>query len=309
MNPRWWRLLRVVGSIAMLALLVMILPSGSLRAALGQASPQVLVVALTVFVSCHLAAALKWRMLMGRLGDVSVTKAFRAHFTGLVGNLSPLGMIGGDIVRATVAISGSARPAAIMVTSIVDRVVDTVALLVLTVIGFVWIGGQSAIGRAVLWGGLALVSAGVVMAAVVWLWLRRTDNPRFAGFREASQLLVDEPGLIARALLLSVSIQGVLISANAYIGANVGVESSFGAWLVAWPAAKLAAYIPIGIAGIGIRETALIALLRPLGGAPGPVLAAGLLWDGILIVGALAGWFVLCVLPGLRPAIRRFQNS
>jgi uncharacterized membrane protein YbhN (UPF0104 family) len=308
MNPRRWRVLRVVGSIAMLAFLVMILPAGSLRAALGNTSPQVLAVVLTIFVVCHLAAALKWRMLMGQLGDVSVTKAFRAHFTGLVGNLSPLGMIGGDIVRATVAINGSARPASIMVTSVVDRAVDTAALLILTLIGFLWIGGQSDIGRAVLWGGLALVTAGVLASGVAWVLLRRADNPRLAGFRAASQLLVDEPGLIAGALLLSVSIQGVLISANAYIGANLGVESSLGAWLVAWPAAKLAAYIPIGIAGIGIRESAMVALLGPLGGAAGPVLAASLLWDGVLIVGAVVGWFALCVLPGLRPAARRFQN-
>ena len=308
MNPRWWRALRVLGSVAMLALLVTILPAGSLRAALGQASPLVLAVTLTAFILCHLAAALKWRMLMGRHGDVSVAKAFRAHFTGLVGNLSPLGMIGGDLVRAGVAINGSGRPAAIVVTSIVDRVVDTIALMVLTLIGFVWIGGQSATGAVVLWGGVTLLVVGVAASGVVWVLLRRTTSARLAGIRDASQVLVEEPGLIARALLLSVTIQGFLISANAYIGINVGVESSFGAWLMAWPAAKLAAYIPIGIAGIGIRESAMIALLRPLGGAPGPVMAAGLLWDAVLIVGAVAGWLVLCVLPGFRPPLRRFQN-
>jgi len=139
--------------------------------------------------------------------------------------------------------------------------------------------------------------------------LRRTVSARLAGVRDASQVLVEQPGLIVRALLLSVTIQGSLISANAYIGINVGVGSSFGAWLMAWPAAKLAAYLPIGIAGIGIRESAMIALLRPLGGAPGAVMASGLLWDAVLIVGALAGWLVLCVLPGLRPAMRRrFQT-
>jgi uncharacterized membrane protein YbhN (UPF0104 family) len=108
---------------------------------------------------------------------------------------------------------------------------------------------------------------------------------------------------------MSVTIQGVLISANAYIGVSVGVGSSFGAWLMAWPAAKLAAYLPVGIAGIGIRESAMIALLRPLDGAPGPVMASGLLWDAVMILGAVAGWLVLCILPGLRPSmLRRFQT-
>lgn len=309
MNQSWWRVLRILGSIAMLAILITFLPSGSLGAALRQASPRVLAVTLTAFFLCHLAAALKWRMLMGRHADVTVIKAFRAHFTGLVGNLSPLGMIGGDIVRAGVAVTGSAKPAAIIVTSIVDRIVDSVALLVLTFIGFVWIGGHSTTGALVLWGSLALLVVGFGLLAVVLLLLRRTRGARLAGIRDASKVLVEQPGLIAQALLLSVAIQGSLISANAYIGVNVGVGSSFGAWLMAWPAAKFAAYLPIGIAGIGIRESAMIALLRPLGGAPGPVMASGLLWDAVLIVGAVVGWMVLCVLPGFRPAmLRRFQT-
>lgn len=305
MSQRWRRVLRVAGSIAILAVLVTVLPSGSLRSALAEASSGVLAVALITFFLCHLAAALKWRMLMGRTGDVSVRKAFRAHFTGLVGNLSPLGMIGGDIVRAGVALNGSSQPATIMVTSIVDRIVDTGALLVLTLVGFVWIGGRSATAEAVLWGGLALLVVGVGAAvAAAWV-LRRSGGARLAGIREALGVLVERPGLIVRALLMSVTVQGALIAANAYIGSAVGVESSFGAWLMAWPAAKIAAYLPIGIAGIGVRESAMIALMRPLGGAPGPVLAAGLLWDGVLIAGAVLGWLVLCVLPGLRPAVLR----
>jgi uncharacterized membrane protein YbhN (UPF0104 family) len=309
MTPRWRRALRLVGSLAILALLVAFLPAGALKSAFAQASPKPIAVAMTVFVLCHLAAALKWRMLMGRNRDLSVVRAFRAHFTGLVGNLTPLGMIGGDIVRAGVAINGSSQPATIMVTSIVDRIVDTGALLVLTLIGFVWIGGHSAVGEAVLWGGLGLVSLGIVGAFVGFSILKRSRHPKLASVRDAAQMLVQRPGLIARALIMSISVQGGLILANAYIGTSVGVESSLGAWFLAWPAAKIAAYLPIGIAGIGVRESAMIALMKPLGGAAGPVLASGLLWDAVLIVGAVVGWFVLCVLPNLGiGSFRRLQT-
>jgi uncharacterized membrane protein YbhN (UPF0104 family) len=247
-------------------------------------------------------------MLMGRAGDLSIMRAFKAHFTGLVGNLTPLGMIGGDIVRAGMAINGSSQPATIMVTSVVDRIVDTGALVVLTLIGFIWIGGHSAVGETVLWAGLALMLAGAAAGGVGLAFLKRTRHPKLAGFRDASEMLVAHPGLIARALLLSISVQGALILANAYIGMSVGVESSLAAWFLAWPAAKIAAYLPIGIAGIGVRESAMIALMQPLGGAAGPVLASGLLWDAVLIVGAVVGWFLLCVVPGLRVGfLRRAQ--
>lgn len=308
MSPGARRAVRVVGSVALLAAVVVVLPAGSLRAALAQASPTVLVIALTTFLLCHLAAAFKWRMLMGPTADLSYAKAVRAHFSGLVGNLSPLGMIGGDIVRAGVAISGSAQPSTIMVTSVVDRIVDSIALVVLAVTGFLWIGGRSSTALVVLWGGVAVSVAGVAVLLIGQSLLKKSGSVRLAGLREALEMLTAQPALIARALLLSILIQGSLITANAYIGVSVGVESSLGAWLLAWPAAKFAGYLPIGVAGIGVRETALIALLRPFGGAAGAVMAAGLLWDAVIIVGALSGWLMLSALSGLRPTLlRRIQ--
>lgn len=301
--------LRVGGSVILLAAVIMMLPAGELGRALRQASPSVLAIAVAAFVLCHVAAAFKWRMLMGRSTDVSFAKAVRAHFTGLVGNLSPLGMIGGDLVRAGVAINGSTQSSAIMLTSVVDRMVDTAALMVLALAGFLWIGGRSTTAVAVLWGGFAVSVAGVGVLLAAHALLKRTHNVRLAGMRDAFNVLMKHPALLARALVLSVLIQGTLITANAYIGASVGVESSFAAWLLAWPVAKFAAYLPIGVAGIGVRETALVALLGPFGGAAGPVLAAGLLWDAVLIVGSVGGWLILWVQRATPPTgLRRIQT-
>ena len=303
------RAVRVVGSAALLAGIIALLPAGALSAAFAQASASVLTIALVTFLLCHVAAAFKWRMLMGRSADLTYLSAVQAHFSGLVGNLSPLGMIGGDLVRAGVAINRSAQPSTIMLTSVVDRIVDSIALVVLAMIGFLWIGGRSTAALVVLGGGAAVSGVGVGVLLLAQSVLRRSHNVRLAGIRDALEMLAAQPGLIARALLLSIVVQGSLITANAYIGASVGVESSFGAWLLAWPAAKLAGYLPIGVAGIGVRETALIALLRPFGGAAGAVMAAGLLWDAVIIAGAISGWLMVCVLPHRRlTLLRRIQT-
>jgi uncharacterized membrane protein YbhN (UPF0104 family) len=232
---------------------------------------------------------------------VSVLKAFRAHFSGLVGNLTPLGVVGGDMVRAGVVLSASTRPGAVVVTSVVDRMVDTTALLVLAAVGFVWSDGSPATAATVLIAGSALLIVGLTVAAGGYLWLRRTDSPRFAAVREAANVIARQPTLIARSLLLSTLVQFAFVSASAYIGADVGVDCSFAAWLVAWPASKIIAYVPVSVAGIGIRETALIALLRPFGGDPGAVMAAGLIWQGVFISGALAGWFGWALVPERAP--------
>lgn len=289
------RALRVGGSIVLLAAVILMLPRGELVGALRQTSLRVLAVAMTVFALCHVAAAYKWRMLMGRATDVPWSRAVRAHFTGLVGNLSPLGMIGGDFVRAGVAINGSNQSSAIMLTSVVDRIVDTTALMILALSGFAWIGGRSATAGIVLLGGVIVSIGAIAVLLTAHALLRRTRNVRLAGMRSAFDMLLKDPGVIARALVLSVLIQGALITVNAYIGASVGVDTPFAAWLLAWPAAKVAGYLPIGIAGFGVRETALVALMAPFGGAAGPVLAAGLLWDAVLIVGSVSGWLLLSI--------------
>jgi uncharacterized membrane protein YbhN (UPF0104 family) len=58
-------------------------------------------------------------------------------------------------------------------------------------------------------------------------------------------------------------------------------------WLFAWPLAKLAALLPLTQGGIGVREAALVALLAPFGAAGTLVLAAGLVWEGVIVAGGL----------------------
>ncbi|HEY5563992.1 MAG TPA: flippase-like domain-containing protein, partial [Rhodothermia bacterium] len=166
MSPRWRRALRAVLSIAIVWVVIAILPSGSLQSALAQASPATLAVAFVVHFLAHMVAALKWRMLMGPDVELSAAKAFKAQFSGLMGNISPLGVIGGDIIRASVAISESGRASTIMLTSIVDRVVDTTALLVLTLIGLLLIPGGSDVIATMFRGRLALFATGLVLVAV-----------------------------------------------------------------------------------------------------------------------------------------------
>ena len=72
MNRTAVRALRIGASIALLAAVIAVLPRGELTAAFRQASLRVLGLATLVFVLCHVAAACKWRLLMGRDTDVTV---------------------------------------------------------------------------------------------------------------------------------------------------------------------------------------------------------------------------------------------
>jgi len=79
-----------------------------------------------------------------------------------------------------------------------------------------------------------------------------------------------------------------------------GLKVPMRVWLFAWPLAKLAAVLPLTQGGIGVREAPLVTLLTPFG-APGTVvLAAGLLWEAIVICGGLIAGAVALLL-GRRP--------
>ena len=58
--------------------------------------------------------------------------------------------------------------------------------------------------------------------------------------------------------------------------------------------------VPISIAGLGVREASLAALLSPLGANPAKVVAVGLLWQTILFAGGLIGGLTLLILAKLK---------
>ncbi|MEO2049271.1 MAG: hypothetical protein ABGX16_22155, partial [Pirellulales bacterium] len=59
-----------------------------------------------------------------------------------------------------------------------------------------------------------------------------------------------------------------------------------------WPLAKLAALMPVTMAGLGVRESALILLMQPFGAEASSVAAASLLWQTILFAGGFIGGMV-----------------
>jgi uncharacterized membrane protein YbhN (UPF0104 family) len=50
------------------------------------------------------------------------------------------------------------------------------------------------------------------------------------------------------------------------------------------------ALVPVSAAGIGIREAAIVMLMRPFTKAPDAVMACSLLWQGLLFAGGFIGW-------------------
>jgi uncharacterized membrane protein YbhN (UPF0104 family) len=106
----------------------------------------------------------------------------------------------------------------------------------------------------------------------------------------AGAVLAQRPMLPLACFALSLSVQTMFVLINVRFGAAVGADIPLAGWLVAWPLAKLVALLPVSLAGLGVREAALVAFLRPYGAPAALVTAAGLLWQSVLFAGGLVGW-------------------
>jgi uncharacterized membrane protein YbhN (UPF0104 family) len=137
--------------------------------------------------------------------------------------------------------------------------------------------------------------AGIVVLAALSIFLQRAllqgRSIRFrrqlARLRRALRRVSRRPFILLFGWLAGTLIQATFLILTVRLAVACGLVLPLRVWLFAWPLAKLAAVLPLTQGGIGVREAALVALLAPFG-APGYlVLAAGLVWEGIIIAGGL----------------------
>jgi glycosyltransferase 2 family protein len=301
---------RVLVSTAVLALLLLLLPWDDVRAAAARMTAGLYVGALAVFIAGHALGAVKWRTLVAashggaRLGAGDTAGCYGA---GLFANLFLPTVVGGDVIRATLAARSLGRPEAVILGSVADRLVDF-ASLGLLITGGALVAGAELTGRTLPVAGLLGFA---LLAAAAWLvpQLLRATVPRLPRRvrRRARRMLVAvrrvarRPAAALSALALSLLMQGVFILVSARLGAAVGAHAPLWAWFIAWPLAKVAAMLPVTLGGLGVRDAALAGLLVPWGVPAAYGVVASLAWNAVNIGGALlggvAGWL-------LRPVAR-----
>jgi glycosyltransferase 2 family protein len=299
-------LLRWIAALAVLALLFHFLPFAPLRAALSRLPGTRFLAALIGYLLAHTIGVFKWRMVVNAAGaDLDFSTSAQCYTGGLFGTLFLPSIIGGDAVRLAVGLRRSPRPASVLAGNITDRFLDVTALATLALTGIFLLPGSLPAGwQAAARHRLLIFGAIAVGAALLLLILRRPIlrgrsvrfRRRLGRFRYGLRSVSRRPHVLVFGWMLGLLIQGSFLTLNALLGISCGLILPFRAWLLAWPLAKLAALLPITQGGIGVREAALVALLAPFG-APGPlVLAAGLVWEGVIISGGLVGGLIALIL-------------
>jgi glycosyltransferase 2 family protein len=289
------------GSALVLILLFRFLPGRQVWHALGALPARLWILVLAGYLAAHCIGVAKWRLMVNVAGaGLSVPQAARCYSAGLFGSLFLPSLIGGDLVRAGLALRLGRSKAGALLGSLLDRFIDFTALVILAGVGALLVpGALEERGRRIflLLGAGALLGAAAVAAVIALLPVRKFSfrmKRRLVRVRRAARSIARQPRAMLAALSLGIAAQLAFISLSILLAEACGLHLRFHVWLFAWPLAKISAAVPITQGGIGVREAALAALLLPFGAPAVLAVAASLAWEAIVISGALlAGIFSL----------------
>lgn len=295
-RPNVKTLIKVAVSVSLLLALVLMTDVYAVGRAMLSVGPLLWVGSLGLYLAGHVISAQKWRRLAAP--ELSRFHSLRAHFSGLAANLALPGAASGDIVRAGVAMQSGRERALIAVGSLADRIIDTFGLLILAFAGWLL---ATPLADHVAWP--AVLAGSCILGVVLFLLAKPCTQGALRFFERRSGkvsgliakmlksvlALLGSPIQLLTCLAISLFVQGLFIGISATIGMAAGINVSLFVWVFAWPLSKLVATLPISMGGIGIREASLAGLMVPFGADPALVVASGLVWQSIVIVGALLG--------------------
>jgi len=289
--------LRWLAAAAVIGVLLRFLPLHLLAEAIRRVPITTFLAIVLGYLCAHTVGIAKWRMVVNAAGaQLDFPTSAQCYAGGLFGTLFLPSIIGGDVVRLAVGLRRSPNPAAVLAGNVADRFIDVAAQGGLVLVGLLLLPGAlpaSLQGQAR--KAMFYFVAAFAMLILLSLFLYRPllggrsfhFRRRLARLRHALRSVSGAPHILLGAWLMGTAIQTAFLVLTAKLAESCGLFLPLRDWFFAWPLAKLAAVLPLTQGGIGVREAALVGLLSPFGAAPHLVLAAGLVWEAVVITGGL----------------------
>jgi hypothetical protein len=299
--PGWRFWLRIVVSVALLAVLVARAPSpGDMLPRQHHLLTAILLAAavLTTLLGVVLSAW-RWQRVLAVFDAPVPLRRLVGHYLAgqFVGNVLP-STIGGDVLRVSRASTTVGSSAIAFGSVVLERLTGFVALPLLVFAGFALRPSIFDVERAWFAFSIAGVTLGI-LAAIVWI----AGHPRLAGrfierqnwmrFVGAVHLGVDrlrrEPRQTVPVLGTALVYQVSVVASVALIFRTLDLPIPLAATLAYVPAVAMLQVLPLSFNGLGVREGALVLFLSPWGVSHAQAIAAGLLWFSATLAVSMLG--------------------
>jgi uncharacterized membrane protein YbhN (UPF0104 family) len=282
---------------------------GKLYEVLRRVSPLDFVYLCLLYTGGQLISSVKWAVLLRHAGiKRRYMECLRAYFLGMFFNSFGLGTVGGDVARAVAIKPEKGERAAAFATVIADRVHG---LGVLLTIGAVSIAAV----RPPVLGAYAGEVAAVSVVAMLIGWFIGPKGlvfvcERLGKFTELARRIAcafpTRPRTFLLATVLSVIFHCSQLFLHLLFASTLAVKLSLSYIFATIPIANAASALPISIQGLGVRESAYLALLSPIGISPEICVAFGALW--FFTTQVVSGIGALIIAPGLLTGRKQIEE-
>lgn len=257
--------------------------------------------ALTAF--SFFVASARWKIL---IPEVAYGRLLRYSLIAQFYSVLLPGQIAGEAVKAWRISRGVASGPKLAASVVIDRVIGLIALLVIATWGI--LAAQDGRSRALL---IPIVSLAVALVAGMFALASprvfrlcshasHLAGTRFPRLRHiAGQLLMlltgwrdytRAPLRLLGAFFLGIIFQLLTVSIYAWLAGSLGIHLNIHHWMWIAGVTSIAMLLPLSIAGIGLREGALVALLANFGVPGESSLALSLGVFLLMLLAAAAGW-------------------
>jgi uncharacterized membrane protein YbhN (UPF0104 family) len=266
--------------------------------ALGRSDVRYVALALLVVTSAHVPAALAWKRLTDVQGlRLTVVRVHLLYALGMFFASFTPGGLGSDVVRTLRLQQSTNRGVEAAVSVLAARLLSLVALVVIVVPASLTrerapVPTSVTVALVVLLVGVLVL--GVFRETVFALGKRvvpfltsplRMVGAALGAFRRAPAALIAAGALLAAHHLLAAASLGLLTVA---VGAHVGFADVLALGLLA----RLVAFLPISVGGVGVYEAGVVLLLGSVGVPPSDAVAVAILQRAVEIAVPLAGGVV-----------------
>ncbi|MCP3854377.1 MAG: flippase-like domain-containing protein [Actinomycetia bacterium] len=304
-RSRWWALpLRLLISAALLAFLAVRIQDFETAELLPEWSSdngRWLALAAALTFAAFGLAALRWQQVLASLDRPARLSRLISHtFAGqVISNVLPT-TIGGDVLRVRRLARDNGDPHTSFASVILERLTGWIVLPLFTIVGLGVNSGFRGLGWPTRLAGLTAVVTLVILAGIFVLGANETLGRRLVhgqGWRRS--LTAIHLGIVrirnrrtAPITILSAgaAYQGMLILAAFCAAQALDIDEAGLTFMLAFfPAVLILQVLPIGIGGLGIRETTLVIFLSPLGVADERAIAFGLTLHLLTLTVSLVG--------------------
>ena len=284
-----WFAVKVVVSVGLLALLLAQVSLGDAFDALNGLSWSSFAAAVAIVIVAH---AVNARRLCVFLPGISFGPALRFTVIGTCYSTVLPSQLVGDAIKAVRLARAHDNAGRAIAAVVRDKIMGLIALIVLSLaaVPLSMMPGQGKIAAALL----------AALAATAFLWWALDRLPQGGRWALVAKYLprAADTGLSARQLaenfVWGLVLQALVVAIFAVVGIDLGLDIAAGAWIVIVGVVSLILFLPVTVAGVGLREGSLIGFMGALGQDPAATLALSLVILVLSLMAAAIG-FVLDV--------------